>query len=86
MALDANPNALSPHAFLAAAYAFLGRLDEAREEFGQYARLRPRETLASFRRESPVPLRLTSPSYRQLFERVKDGLRSAGMPEQPGTP
>jgi adenylate cyclase len=81
MALAANPNALSPHAFLAAAYAFLGRLDEAREEFGQYARLRPSETIASFRRESPVPLRLTSPSYQQLFGRLKEGLHSAGMPE-----
>ncbi len=82
MALDANPNAVSPHAFLAAAYAFVGRMDEAREELGQYARLRAGETVTSFRRESPVPLRLTSPGYQQALERLKDGLRSAGMPEQ----
>jgi hypothetical protein len=25
---------------------------------------------------------VTGPSYQQLFERLKDGLRSAGMPEQ----
>ena len=86
MALDANPNAVSPHAFLAAAYALLGRLDEAREELAQYARLRPGETVASFRRESPVPLGLTSPRYQLLFERVKEGLRSAGMPERSETP
>ena len=49
-------------------------------------RLRPGETVASFRRESPVPLRLTSPSYQQAFERLKDGLRSAGMPEHSATP
>jgi tetratricopeptide (TPR) repeat protein len=86
MALDANPNALSTRAFLAAAYALLGRFDEAREEFGQYARLRPNETIVSFRRDSPVPLRLTSPSYQQLFERLKNGLRGAGMREQAETP
>jgi adenylate cyclase len=86
MALDANPNAVSPHAFLAAALALTGRMDEAREELGLYARLRAGETIASFRRETPVPLRLTGPSYQQLFERVKDGLRGAGMPEQTEAP
>jgi tetratricopeptide (TPR) repeat protein len=82
MALDANPNAVSPHAFLAAAYALHGHLDEAREELARYAQLRPSETVAGFRRETPVPLRLTSPSYQQRFERLKEGLRTAGMPEQ----
>jgi adenylate cyclase len=86
MALDANPNAVSPHAFLAAAYALIGRQDEAREELELYARLRTGETVASFRRESPVPLRLTGPSYQQLFERLKDGLRGAGMPEKAEAP
>jgi adenylate cyclase len=86
MALDANPNAVSSRAFLAAAYALLGRLDEAREELGRYSRLRSRETVASFRRESPVPLRLTSPSYQQRFERLRDGLRDAGLPEQSNGP
>jgi adenylate cyclase len=86
MALEANPSALSPHAFLAAAYAQLSRLDEAREELEQYNRLRPGETVANFRRVSPVPLGLTSPRYQVLFERLKEGLRSAGMPEQPATP
>jgi adenylate cyclase len=86
MALDANPNALSPHAFLAAAYALLSRPDEAREELELYNRLRPGETLANFRRVSPVPLASTSPRYQLLFERVKEGLRSAGMPERSPTP
>jgi hypothetical protein len=36
--------------------ALLSRLDEAREELEQYNRLRPGETVASFRRVSPVPL------------------------------
>jgi hypothetical protein len=81
MALDANPNAVSPHAFLAAAYALHGRLDEAREELARYALMRPSETVGSFRRDSPVPFRLTSPNYQQLFARLREGLRAAGMPE-----
>jgi adenylate cyclase len=86
MALEANPSALSSHAFLAAAYALLSRLDEAREELAKYNRLRPGETMASFRRVSPVPLELTSPRYQLLFERLSEGLRSAGMPEQSAAP
>jgi adenylate cyclase len=86
MALGANPNAVSTHAFLAAAYALAGQLDEARTALAQHDRLRPGETLADFRRSSPVPLRLTSVEYRQQFERLKDGLRLAGMPEQPSAP
>jgi hypothetical protein len=83
MALDANPNAVSTHAFLAAAHALAGRMDEARAELAQHARLRPGATVTNFRRATPVPLRLTGPGYQQMFERLKDGLRKAGMPEQP---
>jgi TolB-like protein/cytochrome c-type biogenesis protein CcmH/NrfG len=86
LALDANPNAVSTHAFLAAAYALIGRADEARAALAQHDRLRPGETVMNFRRTSPVPFRLTSPDYRQQFERVKDGLRKAGMPEQSSGP
>ena len=81
LALDANPTAVSTHAFLAAAYALTGRPEEARAELAQHARLRPGETVMNFRRVSPVPLRLTSPQYRQQYERLRDGLRKAGMPE-----
>ena len=81
IALDANPTAVNTHAFLAAAYALTGRPEEARAAYAQHARLRPGETVMNFRRESPVPLRLTSPQYRQQYERLRDGLRKAGMPE-----
>jgi adenylate cyclase len=80
-ALDANPNAVGTHAFLAVAYALTGRSDEARAALAQHDRLRPGETVTNFRRMSPVPLRLTSPEYQQQYERQKDGLRKAGMPE-----
>jgi tetratricopeptide (TPR) repeat protein len=86
MALDANPSAVSTHAFLAAAYALIGRLDEAQAELARHDQLRPGETVANFRRASPVPLRLTSPSYQQLYERLREGLRKAGMPEQLSIP
>jgi class 3 adenylate cyclase/TolB-like protein/tetratricopeptide (TPR) repeat protein len=86
MALEANPNAVSSHAFLAAAYALTGRLDEARAELAQHNRLRPGATVANFRRSTPVPLRMTGPGYQQMFERLKDGLRKAGMPEQAEAP
>jgi hypothetical protein len=74
---------VTAYAFLAAAYALTGRSEEARAAFARYDRLRPGETVANFRRSSPVPFRLTSLEYRHQFERLKDGLRLAGMPEQP---
>ncbi len=86
LALDANPKAVSTHAFLAAAYALTGHIEDARAALAQHDRLRPGGTVRNFRRTSPVPFRLTSPDYRQQFERVKDGLRKAGMPEQSGEP
>ena len=80
-ALDANPKNLSSHAFLAAAYAHLGRLDEARAELAAYLQRRPDARVSTFRRLSPVPLALTSPKYRQQHARLDEGLRKAGMPE-----
>ena len=80
-ALDANPKNISPHAFLAVAYALLGRLEEARAALAAYLERRPGTRVSTFRTLAPVPLVLTSPNYRQLFARVHDGLRKAGMPE-----
>jgi len=80
-ALDANPKNLFSHAFLAAAYAHLGRSDEARAALAAYLQRRPGATISTFRRLSPVPLALTSPKYQEQHERLKEGLRKAGMPE-----
>jgi tetratricopeptide (TPR) repeat protein len=80
-ALDANPKNLSPHAFLAAAYALLGRSEEARAELAAYLERRPETRVSTFRRFSPVPLALTSPQYQQQLQRVAEGLRKAGLPE-----
>jgi len=80
-ALDANPRNVSSHAFLAAAYALLGRGDEARAALDAYEQRRPGTRVSTFRSLSPVPLALTSAAYRQQHERIKQGLRQAGMPE-----
>jgi hypothetical protein len=42
---------------------------------------RPGTKVSTFRMFSPVPLVLTSPTYRQLRARLNEGLRKAGMPE-----
>jgi hypothetical protein len=80
-ALDANPRNLSSHAFLAASYALLGRSDDARAALAAYLQKRPGTRVSTFRSLSPVPLVLTSQTYQQQHERVKTGLRLAGMPE-----
>ena len=80
-ALDANPKNVSSHAFLAAAYALLGRSEQARAALAAYLERRPGERISTFRRHSPVPLALTSQNYRKQYERLSEGLHKAGMPE-----
>jgi TolB-like protein/DNA-binding winged helix-turn-helix (wHTH) protein/Flp pilus assembly protein TadD len=80
-ALDANSRNLSSHAFLAASYALLGRFDDARASLAAYLQRRPDSRVSTFRRRWPVPLVLTSQIYQQQHERLKAGLRLAGMPE-----
>jgi adenylate cyclase len=80
-ALDANPRTLSSYAFLAAAYALLGRSDDARASLATYLQNRPTARVSTFRRSSPVPLVLTSQKYQQQYQRVSEGLRKAGMPD-----
>jgi len=80
-ALDANPKNHFSHAFLAAAYALLGRSEEARAALAAYLERRPGTRVSTFRTRSPVPLMLTSPTYQQQRARLNHGLRTAGMPE-----
>jgi TolB-like protein/tetratricopeptide (TPR) repeat protein len=80
-AIEANPADAGDYAVLAAAYALAGRDDEAQAALAQYDRYHPGTTVSSFRSLSPVPLQLTDQSYRQQRERLKEGLRKAGMPE-----
>ena len=80
-ALEANPRYVSPHAFLAAAFAHLGRSDEARAALAAYEQVRPGTRVSTFRSLAPVPLVRTSHQYQQQRQRLNEGLRKAGMPE-----
>jgi tetratricopeptide (TPR) repeat protein len=59
-ALEANPRNVGSHAFLAAAYALLDRLDQARAELAIHDEVRPGTRISTFRVNAPVPLMLTS--------------------------
>ena len=79
-ALDSNPNTVGSYALLASAYALAGLADKSRLALAEYQRYYPDVTVGSFRSLAPVPLKLTSQKYRRQFERLKEGLRKAGMP------
>jgi Flp pilus assembly protein TadD len=73
-ALEA-PNAGRPVAYLAAAYALVGRLQEAREALDHHVKLWPATTLSTF--EPSVG----TAAFNERMRRVLDGLRLAGLPE-----
>jgi adenylate cyclase len=78
-ALDSNPSTVGTYALLASAYALAGHADKSRLALAQYQKYNPDVTVGSFRSLAPVPLNLTTRKYRQQFERLKEGLRKAGM-------
>ena len=80
-ALEANPRNVGSYAFLAAAYALMGRSDEAQAALARHDQVRPGTRVSTFRRFAPVPLVLTGPKYQQQRHRLEEGLRRAGMPE-----
>ncbi len=61
---------------LAADYAQLGRLDEARQAMQQVLRLLPKFSVASSRARVPY-----APQQHEGMEQYLDGLRKAGLPE-----
>ena len=73
-ALEA-PNAGHPAAYLASAYALLGREQEAREALDHYRKLWPNATLKTF---GPT---IGTAAFNTRMERVLEGLRLAGLPE-----
>lgn len=80
-ALEVNPDYVSSFGVLAAAYALKGLDADAHAALAQYRRSNPDVTVSTFRSLSPVPLKLTSGAYLKQRERLKAGLRKAGMPE-----
>jgi len=73
-ALEA-PNGGYPTAYLASAYALVGREQEAHEALAHYLRLWPNTTLQNFRPS------IGTAAFNSNMQRVLEGLRLAGMPE-----
>jgi DNA-binding winged helix-turn-helix (wHTH) protein len=73
-ALEA-PNAGHPAAYLASAYALVGREQEARGALDHYLKLWPNTTLKTF---GPT---IGTAAFNSKMERVLEGLRLAGLPE-----
>jgi tetratricopeptide (TPR) repeat protein len=68
------PNLHAGHAWLAATYTRLGRLDEARTEVAEALRLDPNVTITDIRRIAAFK---NPKDDKHFFE----GLRKAGLPE-----
>jgi DNA-binding winged helix-turn-helix (wHTH) protein/tetratricopeptide (TPR) repeat protein len=69
------PNAGYPAAYLASAYALVGREQEARDVLAHYLKLWPNTTLKTFRPS------IGTAAFNSNMQRVLTGLRLAGLPE-----
>ena len=69
------PNAGHPAAYLASAYALVGRDQEAREALGHYMKLWPQTSLTNF---GPI---VGTAAFNAKMGRVREGLRLAGLTE-----
>jgi TolB-like protein/Tfp pilus assembly protein PilF len=76
--VELNPNWPTPHFWLAAAHAHLGRREEACEQARAGLELNPSFTIARLRSS----VFSDNPVYLAGRERVYDGLRKAGLPEE----
>jgi predicted ATPase/TolB-like protein/Tfp pilus assembly protein PilF len=82
-AMDSNPSYLRGKAWLAAAEALAGDVERAGLHLADYIALEPQMTVRRFAAErSSVPLDAVSLAYRRESERILEGLRHAGMPEE----
>jgi Flp pilus assembly protein TadD len=83
LAVHSNPHFSRDRAFLAAAEALVGNLDDAKLHLATYDEVDPGMTIRRFVDErNSVPLEAVSPAYLRGLERILEGLRRAGMPEQ----
>ena len=73
-ALEA-PNAGHPVAYLASAYALVGREQQARDALDHHMKLWPKTTLSNF---EPM---VGTAAFNNRMERVLEGLRLAGLPQ-----
>ena len=70
------PNFRAPHVFLAATYAQLGNIEQARAEAAEVLRIEPEYTIEG------TQARLTPFKRPEDAEHFFDGLRKAGLPER----
>ena len=83
LAVHSNPHFARGRAYLAAAEALVDNVDQARLHLAKLDELDPGMTIKRFAEErSSVPLDAVSPSYLCGNERLLNGLRRAGMPEE----
>jgi tetratricopeptide (TPR) repeat protein len=75
--IEGNPNLPTPHFLSAAAFAHLGRLEEAREAARTLLELNPSFTIARYRSQTYSD----NPVYLAGRERIYEGMRLAGVPE-----
>jgi tetratricopeptide (TPR) repeat protein len=76
--IDANRNFAANHFFLAAALARVGRLDEAKAAAKEGLRLNPGFTIRRFRLSTASDNLV----YLACRERMYDGMRRAGVPDE----
>jgi adenylate cyclase len=83
-AMLSNPDYLRGKAMLAAAEALAGNAEAARRHYAEYAAIEPNITVRRFAEQrSSVPPDAVSPVYRRETGRILEGLRRAGMADDP---
>jgi TolB-like protein/class 3 adenylate cyclase/predicted Zn-dependent protease len=78
--IQASPMAAPPYAYLAAALVLEGRDAEAKTAMSDYLKINPNFTVAKYREQ--IELNTGSAAYLKMSERLFEGLRKAGMPEE----
>jgi tetratricopeptide (TPR) repeat protein len=81
LSAEGNRRDVRAPAFLAAIYALSNRSDDAALALTEALRVQPGITVKGFLDDWSVPLDATSPAYRHQHQRIRDGLRIAGMAE-----
>ncbi len=82
-AIEIIPNRGTPHLYLIVALALTGQESQAHEAFQRYlATPRPATTVAAWKRtRSQYVNERTDPRYVEYWDRLFEGMRKAGMPE-----
>jgi TolB-like protein len=83
LAIQSSPGFKRGKAFLAAAEALAGDLEQAKRHMAEFSAVDPGLTVRDFAvQRSSVPIETVSPIYLRENERILEGLRLAGMPDK----